>query len=335
MKANYLSSPLIVNWGLTARCNFFCSHCFSRLDTSSEINTEQAMRVSDILADSGVMIVNFGTGEPLLRSDLFKIAANCRARGLRVTMNTNGSLIDGKAVEKIVDAGFTSVGISIDSANGEVHDRFRNHPGSFEKAVGAARLLRQAGVPLTISSVICKINHLDYPRLLDLAIQLGAGTIDFHNFKCSGMGGRNSQKLDLTPDEWKIFYTKALPLKEQRKDIDILFDDPVISLIRDDDGRVVNGSVCGKVSLYISPDGSVTPCGFIPVTIGNILEDSLLDLWERSPVLGAMRNKKPEGKCRTCDTFTSCLGGCTARAYATGSSFSSPDPHCWLEEEEN
>ncbi len=334
MTLHYLSSPLIVNWGLTARCNFVCSHCFSRLDRSKELDTGDAMRVADILADAGVMTVNFGTGEPLLRDDLFTIAAHCSGRGLKVTMNSNGSLIDENAVSKMADAGFESVGISIDSADGKVHDRFRNHPGSFEKALSASRLLRDAGIPLTISSVICRINHRDYESLIDFAVGLGARTIDFHNFKCSGMGGRNRRDLDLSPGEWREFYTGALPLREKRRDIEILFDDPVISLIQDDGGRVVNGSVCGKVSLYISPDGSITPCGFIPVTIGNVLEDDFLALWEGSPVLGAMRNKQAEGKCRSCDAFTSCLGGCTARAYATGNSFTVPDPHCWFEEKE-
>jgi MoaA/NifB/PqqE/SkfB family radical SAM enzyme len=30
----HLSTPITVNWGITARCNFVCSHCFSRLDRS-------------------------------------------------------------------------------------------------------------------------------------------------------------------------------------------------------------------------------------------------------------------------------------------------------------
>ncbi|RMG56807.1 MAG: GeoRSP system radical SAM/SPASM protein [Deltaproteobacteria bacterium] len=330
----YLSSPLIVNWGLTARCNFVCSHCFSRLDTSPELSTAEVLEAAEKMAEAGVMFVNFGTGEPLLRKDLFEVASHCVSLGMKVTMNSNGSLIDEKVVEKIKEAGFHSVGISIDSADPEVHDRFRNHPGSFEKAVRAAKLLREGGVKLTISSVICKINHLDFDRLIDLARSLGASVLDFHNFKCTGMGGLNKEELDLTPSEWRDFYRRALPLKDEVKDLELLFDDPVISLLRDDEGRVVDGSVCGKVSLYVGPDGTITPCGFIPVKVGHILQDDLMDLWENSPVLSMVRNKEASKKCAGCEKFSACLGGCTARAYAVSGNFNEPDPHCWYGEEE-
>ena len=146
----HLSSPVTVNWGITARCNFVCSHCFSRLDPSEELSPEDALRVVDILADQAVMFLNYGTGEPLLRRDLFPLTEYAVAKGLKVTMNSNGSLIDAAAARRIREAGFHSVGISIDSAVPATHDAFRRMPGSFKKAVRAARLLREEGVPLTV-----------------------------------------------------------------------------------------------------------------------------------------------------------------------------------------
>jgi MoaA/NifB/PqqE/SkfB family radical SAM enzyme len=133
----HLSTPITVNWGITARCNFVCSHCFSRLDRSPELSVEDARRVVDILAGNGVMFVNYGTGEPMLREDLFPLTEYALAKGLKVTMNSNGSLIDAPAAERIREAGFHSVGISIDSADPAAHDAFRRMPGSFEKAVRA------------------------------------------------------------------------------------------------------------------------------------------------------------------------------------------------------
>lgn len=325
-----LSSPVTVNWGITARCNFACRHCFSRLDRSPELSGEDARRVVDILSGHGVMFLNYGTGEPLLREDLFPLTEYAVARGLRVTMNSNGSLLDGAAAERIRRSGFHSVGISVDSADPETHDAFRRMPGSFEKAVRAARLLRERNVPLTISSVICKVNHRGFHALVSLAKELGARTIDLHNFKCSGMGGLNKEKLDLSPSEWKAFYEAAVPLRDSEKGIEIAFDDPILSLLGEEEkGKLVAGSVCGKLSLYIGPDGAITPCGFIPVTIGNILTDDFAKVWRESKVLERLRNKPATGKCSGCAKFSSCLGGCTARAYAVYASYDAPDPHCW------
>ncbi|MBI5576362.1 MAG: GeoRSP system radical SAM/SPASM protein [Deltaproteobacteria bacterium] len=332
MTVSHLSSPVTVNWGITARCNFACSHCFSRLDASPELSGEEARRVVDVLAANGVMFVNYGTGEPLLREDIFPLTEYAISGGLKVTMNSNGSLIDRRVAAEIGRAGFHSVGISIDSADPGTHDAFRRMAGSFEKAVRAAGYLREAGVPLSVSSVICKANHRDFSALVSLAKELGAHTLDLHNFKCSGMGGRNRESLDLSPGEWKEFYEAAVPLRRAEKDIEIAFDDPILSLLGEErGGKLVAGSVCGKLSLYIRPDGEITPCGFIPVPIGNVLKDDLARIWNESPVLAHLRGKAAAGKCAGCAKFSSCLGGCTARAYAVYGAYDAPDPHCWFD----
>lgn len=329
---SHLASPVTVNWGITARCNFVCSHCFSRLDRSPELSGEEALRVVDVLAGNRVMFLNYGTGEPLLREDLFPLTEHAVSRGLKVTMNSNGSLIGKAAAERIRRAGFHSVGISIDSADPGTHDSFRRMPGSFDKAVRAAHSLREEGVPLSISSVICRVNHRDFPALVSLAKELGAHTIDLHNFKCSGMGGRNRERLDLSPKEWKEFYEAAVPLRRAEKGIGIAFDDPILSLLGEEEsGTLVAGSVCGKLSLYIRPDGEITPCGFIPVTIGHILKDDFGKIWNESPILALLRDKASTGKCSGCAKFSSCLGGCTARAYAVDGAYDAPDPHCWVD----
>jgi GeoRSP system radical SAM/SPASM protein len=329
----HLASPVTVNWGITARCNFVCSHCFSRLDRSPELSPEDARRVVDVLSAHGVMFLNYGTGEPLLRDDLFPLTEYAAGKGLKVTMNSNGSLIDAAAARMIRDAGFHSVGISIDAADAATHDAFRRMPGSFDKAVRAARLLREAGVPLTVSSVICKVNHESFADLVSLAKELGARTIDLHNFKCSGMGGLNKERLDLSPGEWKAFYGTAVPMRRAEAGIEIAFDDPILSLLGEEgEGNgLVAGSVCGKLSLYIRPDGEITPCGFIPVTIGHVLKDDFGTVWRDSEVLARLRHKAAAGKCSGCAKFASCLGGCTARAYAVYGSYDAPDPHCWVE----
>ncbi len=93
----------------------------------------------------------------------------------------------------------------------------------------------------------------------------------------------------------------------------------------------MKGSICGKLSLAIKANGDITPCGFIPTVIGNIVHDDLRGLWRSSPVLDALRHKKPLGKCRGCGHYEECLGGCSARALAVSGDVNAPDPHCWVE----
>ncbi|AMV72403.1 GeoRSP system radical SAM/SPASM protein [Desulfuromonas carbonis] len=325
-----LSAPLTFNWTLSFRCNFSCSHCYSRDEIAEELSTADLKRIVDILADRQVPFINFGGGEPLIREDLFEVATYASSKGLRVSMNSNGWLIDGAVGQKLKDAGFASVGISLDSADALLHDDFRNMPGSYDRALRALDSLRSVGLASTMSSVISRINYRDYPRLLDLARSYGVGQVYLHNFKCSGRGFKNREELDLDPGEWKAFYQEALQVKAETTDLNISFDDPVIaSLPGYQENPLVKGSSCGKLSLHLRPNGDITPCGFIPLVVGNILRDDFDAIWYDSPVLKGMRHKEATGKCSGCGSFADCLGGCTARAFATTGEFNQPDPHCW------
>jgi len=325
-----LSAPLTFNWTLSFRCNFSCEHCYSREEECLELDTADIKRIVDVLAAKQVPFINFGGGEPLIREDLYEIAAYATGKGLNVSMNSNGWLVDIEAARRLKEAGFKSVGISIDSSEAALHDDFRNMPGSWPRAVAALDALRQAGLRSTMSSVISRINYRSYRELIDLAREHGVAQLYLHNFKCSGRGFKNREELDLTPLEWKAFYMEALEVKQQLTDLAISFDDPVIaSLPGYAENPMVKGSSCGKLSLHLRPNGDITPCGFIPVVVGNILNQEFDRIWYDSPVLKAMRHKEASGKCQGCGAYEDCLGGCTARAFATTGDFSQPDPHCW------
>ncbi len=324
------SAPLTVNWTLSYRCNFSCLHCYSREEQSTELPLPDLRRIVDILADAGVLFINFGGGEPLVCADLFELSTYAAKRGLNVSMNTNGWLLDGEAARRLKESGFSSVGVSIDSAEAPLHDDFRSMPGSFDRAVAGLDALRDAGLRSTMSSVISRINHTRFGELLELARRHGVEQVFLHNFKCSGRGFKNREELDLSPAEWQDFYQQALRVRRETRDLRISFDDPVLaSLPGYEENSVVKGSTCGKLSLHLRPDGDLTPCGFIPLVVGNILREDFETLWHDSPILKKMRHKEAQGKCQGCSAFEDCLGGCTARSFATTGDFNTPDPHCW------
>ncbi len=331
---NFLKAPLTINWAVTNRCNFSCQHCYSRTDPSDELDCRTLFSCIEKIVTAGVLSINFGGGEPLLRKDLNDIAAFASQKGLRVSMNSNGFLISRETALRLKANGFSKVGISIDSHVPEVHDRFRGIRGSHEKAVGALAHLKDAGIRTSISTVICKINNHSIGELIAFAVRHGVHQLNFHNFKCSGLGYSNKDELDLSASEWKEFYINAIKAKQEVKGLEISLDDPIIASLgmKTETDSLVKGSVCGKLSLNIKSNGDITPCGFIPIVIGNIVSDELKHVWDTSPVLDRMRNKKPTGKCSSCKSYEDCLGGCSARALALTGDFNNPDPHCWIHE---
>ena len=68
----------VVIWNLIRRCNLTCKHCYSiSADTNfpGELTTEQVYTVMDDLKGFKVPVLILSGGEPLLRPDLFDIAA--------------------------------------------------------------------------------------------------------------------------------------------------------------------------------------------------------------------------------------------------------------------
>ena len=327
-----LKAPLTINWAITNRCNFKCRHCYSRDDPSEELDRQNLSHCIEKIKEAGVFSINFGGGEPLLRKDLFDIAVFASGRGLSVSMNSNGYLISSETAVKLKESGFSKVGISIDSHIPGTHDDFRGVKESHKRALKALFSLNEVGIETSISTVICRINCKDIDKLIEMARQNNVRHLNFHNYKCTGLGYSNKDELDLSPEEWRVFYLEALNAKQKTSDIHISVEDPIIASLGHKDGSsLVKGSVCGKLSLNIKSNGDITPCGFIPVVIGNILNDNLSEIWNNSPVLDMMRNKTPRGKCQKCGYYSDCLGGCTARALALTGDINNPDPHCWYE----
>ena len=328
---NFLKAPLTINWAVTNRCNFRCRHCYSRTDPTEELDNGMLRAGIEKIVQAGVLSINFGGGEPLLRKDLLEIASFASQKGLRVSMNSNGFLIDGETARKLKQSGFSKVGISIDSHLPAVHDGFRGIAGSHQRAVAALAHLKEAGIRTSISTVICTINHRDIKALVAFALGNGVQQLNFHNFKCSGLGYSNKDELDLSAAEWKEFYLAAMKMKQEVKGLEISLDDPIIASLglKTETDSLVKGSVCGKLSLNIKSNGDITPCGFIPIVIGSILTDDFKEVWYNSSVLDKMRNKKPTGKCASCSHYEDCLGGCSARALALTGDLNNPDPHCW------
>jgi radical SAM protein with 4Fe4S-binding SPASM domain len=98
----------------------------------------------------------------------------------------------------------------------------------------------------------------------------------------------------------------------------------------------VSGCAAGTAGLTIHPDGNVTPCRRMPVSLGNVKKDSIREIWSSSPVLQALRDRnRYQGKCGRCGRWAQCRG-CRAIAYAWSRSlgednFLADDPQCFVE----
>jgi len=128
----------LIAWELTGACNLKCVHCRASAverPLPDEFSTDEAIKLINEIAGYSSPILILTGGEPLLREDIFEIAAYGSKKNLRVVMGSNGTLITSDVAKKLRKAGVQRVAISIESANPKLHDEFRQIPDAFHASL--------------------------------------------------------------------------------------------------------------------------------------------------------------------------------------------------------
>jgi AdoMet-dependent heme synthase len=365
------SSLRLVFWETTKACNLSCRHCRAvprRSLGPTELTTSRAFDLIDQIAKVAKPVFVLSGGEPLFRPDLFDIAEYGVATGFRMALATNGTLVNGLTAARIADAGISRVAISLDGADPATHDFFRGMPGSYALALRGIRNLRDEGVSVQINSTIAKHNVSEVPRLLDLALALGADALHLFMLVPVGCGLEIAPAEMLPADEyervlrWFDEESRTCPIdlkatcaphyyriraqriegERRRGDTSSTFIAPgtrakaAPTLLGGGQhgqhlSAMTRGCLAGTSVCFISNEGAVYPCGYLPVAAGDTRSTSFADIWNDSPVFAQLRDfKNYDGKCGECRYGAIC-GGCRARAYASTGSFLAEEPFCTYE----
>ncbi|TRO45937.1 radical SAM protein [Candidatus Bathyarchaeota archaeon] len=342
------NTPLIVSYAVTRACNLRCLHCHvaARDAMANELNLQEAMQAVDEMALLGTEALIFSGGEPMLRKDfILALAEYCVDAGIIPAMLTNGVLINHKVALELKEAGIMAVGIPLDSVIPESHDKLRNLPGTFEKAVKAVEACLDVDLEVVITTMALKDTFNDLPKRIDFIANLGVDQVAVYDLVPVGRGKDvMDQAMNQTQREHLIMY-----LQQMQEDSEMVFTmsgglplyPEIASEIHKLNGTTpkdlllkqfwINAPVgCHAGILYFSlrPNGDIYPCTFLPVKIGNIREQSLADIWCNSKVLNELRKRSLlKGKCGECKYRETC-GGCRGRAYACTGDYLETDPVC-------
>jgi radical SAM protein with 4Fe4S-binding SPASM domain len=91
---------------------------------------------------------------------------------------------------------------------------------------------------------------------------------------------------------------------------------------------MTKGCLAGTGVCFISHEGEVYPCGYLPVVAGDLRKQTFADIWENSTVFHELRDTSGlKGKCGCCEFRNVCMG-CRARAYAATGDFMDEEPFC-------
>ena len=351
----------VVIWNLIRRCNLTCVHCYSisaDVDFPGELSTAEVLAVMDDLKAFGVPALVLSGGEPLLRKDLFEIAARAKAMGFYTALSTNGTLIGLPLALRIRDAGFDYVGISLDGLAG-THDRFRKMQGAFEKSLNALRLLRDMGVKVGVRFTLTQDNAADFEPLLDLVEAERIPRFYFSHLNYAGRGNVNRKrdaefqtarramdvllarcwehaKLGLERDYVTgnndadgVYF-----LHWARREIEGLDEGHLRAKLAEWGGNSSGVNVANIDNLgNVHPDTMWWDC-----TLGNVRSRAFSAIWTdtRHPVMAGLkaRPRRIRGRCGSCAYFDICGGNTRVRAMKTTGDPWAADPGCYLDDEE-
>lgn len=339
------SSLRLVAWETTRNCNLSCVHCRAAATKgpySGELDTSASFRLLDQIAETGNPIIILTGGEPLLRPDIFEIAAYGTQKGLRMVMAPNGTLVDLKAAKKMKGAGIARISISIDGASAKRHDDFRGVDGAFDAAMKGIAAAKAAGLEFQINTTITKLNKGQIPDILSLAESLGAAALHIFLLVPTGRGKYIVDQA-ISADEYEStlnwFYDQRDKTPLQLKATCAPHYYRILRQRAKTDGKsvtfeshgldaVTRGCLGGIGFCFISHTGIVQPCGFLDLNCGDVKAASFKDIWQDSDIFLSLRDYgRLEGKCGICE-FKRVCGGCRARAYEATGNFLAEEPLC-------
>jgi AdoMet-dependent heme synthase len=356
---DFNKDPFIVIWELTRACQLKCLHCRAEAQyrrDPRELNFEEGKALIDQIYEMNNPMLVFTGGDPLMREDVFDIAAYAVEKGVRVSMTPSATPnVTKEAIEKAKEVGLSRWAFSLDGPTAEIHDHFRGTAGSFDLTMERIKYLHELEIPIQINTVISRYNYDYLDEMAKLIEELDCVLWSVFFLVPTGRG---QEKDMITPAEHEkvfiwlyelskkvkfdikttaaqhyrrvVIQNKMREAKEQPEDIqylDALTQQGLTGSI-DGLGRAPKGVNDGNGFVFISHIGDVYPSGLLPVKAGNVRETPLAEIYRESPIFKSLRNPDEyKGKCGQCE-FRYVCGGSRSRAYAMTGDYLESEPFC-------
>jgi len=268
---------------VTRRCIYRCEHCYAihTLGSHDPLSRDKLLQLVRQLMQIGVGVLSLEGGEPLLRLD--DLLALLHEVGDRANpfIATTGHGLTRERARALSQAGLIGAQVSLDHHDRRRHNAFRRNDRAFDVACEAVGLLREAGVfpVLALCATPELVQSGGLHRYLDLARELGAGMVQMLDPMPSGcyLEGSAGEQV-LTPallEELKRFHVEANTSWRYR-------NHPAVTVRAhvEDDCRFGCG-MGGNQHFYIDACGNVTPCVYLALSVGNVLQEDLLSIFGR------------------------------------------------------
>jgi AdoMet-dependent heme synthase len=363
---NFDERPFVAIWETTQACDLACIHCRACAQPSRnalELSTAEAKRLIDEIAEMQIPVFVLTGGGPLKRPDTFELVKYASDRKVRISLTPSATpLLTRENIVRLKECGLARLAVSLDGPTAAIHDAFRRVPGSWEWTINAVLCAREIDLPVQINTTVTRHNMAMLDDVIAVLERLDITLWSVFFLVPTGRGSgidlisaeefeqvfeklyRTSQRVlfDIKSTEAQHYRryllqrrTETRRLGEQPAQtysrVPQFSQMPIAMEVPDGVGRAPRGINDGKGFVFISHLGEVYPSGFLPVSGGNVRQQSLADIYRNSPLFLSLRDSKNlEGKCGKCEYREVC-GGSRARSYAMTGNMFAEEPCCVYE----
>ncbi len=251
-------------------CNFSCTHCYEKKFTKTDqspLSFEEKRDIFKQCLDLGIIAFDFIGGESHLDPRFEELVKLCKPKMTYITLATNGYNYTEEKIKRYLSLGIDKLNISIDSWNPVDHDSFRRKKGSHVHALQTLSLCKKLGMDVTISVVVYK----DYTKQ--------SGFKDLVNFAIKNKI-RLAFKLSVPVGQWEGEIDNLATDNDKKTIFELHQKYPFLT--RDIYGNSHNACPAFKDFFTITAYGDVLPCNSIHVSFGNLREESLISILNKS-----------------------------------------------------
>ena len=245
--------PIWAQLNVTWRCNLDCAYCTEYDNQKGDVPFEVLVARIDKCRELGVLHTDLIGGEPLLHPDLVRLFGEIKARGMTSGMTTNGFLLTGDKLDRLLDAGLGRLQISVDG----VHPT-REAPKSLKTLKGKIDLCAGRPIWFRVNTVICDETLDQVEEVARFCFERGVGV----NFSVVHDRGRLRRRLN------NARYLEKIRWLRTEKQAGRPVATPYFLL--DYYEKTLNGAppvwtcMAGQKCFYVAADGGFHFCAHVP-----------------------------------------------------------------------
>lgn len=336
-KADAARIPLGGTIELLPLCNMDCKMCYVRkskkeMDAEGRMLTcDEWLRIADEAIAEGLLFLLLTGGEPLLYPDFKRLYADLAAKGVILSLNTNGTLIDEEWADFFAEHGCRRVNITLYGKDNDTYGKLCNNPRGFSQVMRACRLLKERDVAFRLNCSVTPDNAEQMAEFFTIANQFEVPlSTSTYMFPGSRRGVTAENQYRLTPEQSAAKTIECHRLEYPEDDMVEVAKNTLRKLYEPAKLYKGNGFNChaARSGFWLTWKGEMTPCGMFEEPKISLQEYSFRECWDY--IVKESEKMTICSDCKKCSLQNMCRI-CLAKCYTeSGSVTGRPEHICQI-----